>query len=87
MFTLGSAWATAIELGGRNAAVLGAVMNTAGQLGGILSPIVLAYIVDRFGNWNIPLHVLSVLYFIAAFSWIVIKPEQARDTSMLNHKQ
>jgi ACS family glucarate transporter-like MFS transporter len=87
MFTLGSAWATAIELGGRNAAVLGAVMNTAGQVGGILSPIALAYIVDRSGNWNMPLHVLSVLYFIAAFSWIVIKPEQARDTSMLNHKQ
>lgn len=76
MFTLGSAWATAIELGGRNAATSGAVMNTAGQLGGILSPIALAYIVDRFGNWNIPLHVLSVLYLLAAFSWLFIRSER-----------
>ncbi len=76
MFTLGSAWATAIELGGRNSATLGAIMNTAGQLGGILSPIALAYIVDRFGNWSMPLHVLSGLYFVAAFSWILIKPER-----------
>jgi MFS family permease len=75
MFTLAPAWATAIELGGRNSAVLSATMNTAGQIGGILSPIVLAYIVDRSGNWSMPLHVLSGLYFIAAACWIFINPE------------
>ena len=37
MFTLAAAWAVAIELGGRNSAVLSATMNTAGQIGGILS--------------------------------------------------
>src|SRR2546430_1892226 len=49
MFTLAPSWATAIDLGGTHAAVLSATMNTAGQVGGILSPIVLAYIVDRLG--------------------------------------
>ena len=76
MFTLAPAWATAIELGGKNSAVLSATMNTAGQIGGILSPIVLAYIVDRLGSWNMPLHVLSALYFIAAVCWILINPER-----------
>ncbi|MFL6462935.1 MAG: MFS transporter, partial [Bryobacteraceae bacterium] len=38
MFTLAPAWATAIELGGKNSAVLSATMNTAGQIGGMLSP-------------------------------------------------
>jgi ACS family glucarate transporter-like MFS transporter len=74
MFTLAPAWATAIELGGRNSAVLSATMNTAGQIGGILSPIVLAYIVDRLGNWSMPLHILSALYLIAAICWIFINP-------------
>lgn len=77
MFTLAPAWAVAIELGGSNSAVLSATMNTAGQVGGILSPIVLAYIVARFGNWDAPLHVLSCLYLMAAVSWILIKPERA----------
>jgi MFS transporter, ACS family, glucarate transporter len=77
MFTLAPAWATAIELGGRNSAVLSATMNTAGQIGGILSPIVLAYIVDRFGNWSMPLHILSALYFIAAICWTFINPAAA----------
>ncbi len=74
MFTLAPAWATAIELGGRNSALLSATMNTAGQIGGMLSPIVLAYIVDRLGSWSMPLHVLSGLYLIAAVCWIFINP-------------
>jgi MFS transporter, ACS family, glucarate transporter len=78
MFTLASAWATAIELGGRNSAVLSATMNTAGQIGGILSPIVLAYIVDRLGSWNMPLHILSALYLMAAICWIFIHPKPSR---------
>lgn len=77
MFTLAPAWATAIELGGKNSAVLSATMNTTGQIGGILSPIVLAYIVDRFGNWSMPLHVLSGLYLMAAISWAFINPERS----------
>jgi MFS transporter, ACS family, glucarate transporter len=79
MFTLAPAWATAIELGGRNSAVLSATMNTAGQIGGILSPIVLAYIVDRVGNWSMPLHILSCLYLMAAICWIFINPKRSRD--------
>jgi len=75
MFTLASAWATAIDLGRENSAVLSATMNTAGQLGGMLSPVVLAYIVDRLGNWNLPLEILSGLYLMAAVCWIFIKPE------------
>ena len=78
MFTLAPAWATAIELGGPNAAVLSATMNTAGQIGGILSPIVLAYIVDRLGNWSLPLQILAGLYLVASICWIFIHPERRR---------
>ncbi len=81
MFTLAPAWATAVDLGGRNPAVLSATMNTAGQVGGILSPIVLAYIVERFGNWSMPLHILSCLYVMAAISWLVIRPTRAAETA------
>lgn len=84
MFTLAPAWVTAIELGGRNSGTLSATMNTAGQIGGILSPIVLAYIVDRLGNWSMPLQVLSGLYFVAALCWILIHPERSRP-ALLQH--
>jgi nitrate/nitrite transporter NarK len=74
MFTLAPAWATAIDLGGRHSGVLSATMNTAGQIGGILSPIVLAYIVDRLGDWSLPLEILAGLYFISALCWLIIHP-------------
>ncbi|MFL6416021.1 MAG: MFS transporter [Bryobacteraceae bacterium] len=83
MFTLAPAWATAIHLGGKNSGALSATMNTAGQVGGMLSPVVLAYIVDRWGNWSLPLHILSGLYLIAAVSWLLIRPERAEDDT--NH--
>ncbi len=85
MFTLAPAWATAIHLGGKNSGALSATMNTAGQVGGMLSPVVLAYIVDRWGNWSLPLHILSCLYLMAAVSWLLIRPERAEDdTTLLN---
>ena len=70
MFTLAPSWASCIEIGGRNSGVLSATMNTAGQVGGILSPIVLAYVVDRTGNWALPLYILGGYYLVAAFCWL-----------------
>jgi MFS family permease len=74
MFTLAPSWSTAIGLGGRNTALLSSVMNTAGQVGAFFSPLVLAFLVDRTGNWSLPLHVLSGLYLIAAVCWLLIRP-------------
>jgi len=76
MFTLAPSWATAIGLGGRNTGLLSAVMNTSGQVGGVFSPIVLAFLVDRYGDWSLPLHVLSALYFLAAICWLFIEPRR-----------
>ena len=75
MFTLAPSWATAISLGGSNAGLMGAVMNTAGQIGGILSPIVLAQLVKHFGDWSLPLYVLAGLYAVAAVCWLFIRPD------------
>jgi MFS family permease len=79
MFTLAPSWATAIDLGGSNAAVLSATMNTAGQVGGILSPIVLAQIVERYKDWNLPLYILAGLYLMASVSWLLIQPSRAAE--------
>jgi MFS family permease len=78
MFTLAPSWSTAIGLGGTNAGLMGAVMNTAGQIGGILSPIVLSRLVGRFNDWSLPLIVLSGLYLIASVCWLFIQPERGK---------
>ena len=75
MFTLAPSWSTAIGLGGRNTALLSSVMNTSGQAGAFFSPLVLAFLVDRTGNWSLPLHVLSALYLMAAVCWLFIRAD------------
>ena len=76
MLTLAPAWASAVDVGGRHAGVTAGVMNTVGQVGGILSPIVLAYLVDATNNWNFPLLVLAGIYAVAGIAWLAINPEQ-----------
>jgi MFS family permease len=76
MFTLAPSWAACIDIGGRHSAVLAAAMNTSGQIGGILSPIVLAYLVDAFANWALPLYVMAGLYLMASVCWLFIHPER-----------
>jgi len=76
MLTLAPAWASAVDVGGHHAGVTARVMNTVGQVGGILSPIVLAYLVDATGDWNLPLIVLAGIYAVDAIAWLMINPEQ-----------
>jgi len=76
MLTLAPAWASAVDVGGRHAGVTAGVMNTVGQVGGILSPIVLAYLVDATNDWNLPLLVLAGIYAMAGIAWLTINPEQ-----------
>ena len=81
MFTLGAAFSLCIDFGKENSAVMTATMNTAGQVGGMLSPIVLAYLVQQFGDWSLPLYLMSGLYGAAVLSWVLIG-RQVRDTML-----
>lgn len=76
MCTLAPSWATSIGLGGENAAMLSAVMNTSGNIGGVLSPVVLAVLVERYHDWNLPLYVVSGFYAMACLCWFWIRPER-----------
>jgi len=79
--SLGPSWATTMDIGGEHAGVVSACMNTAGQIGGVLSPIVLAFAVERFGNWNAPLYSYGVLYFAGACCWWFVDPGRRISTA------
>ncbi len=76
MFTLAPSWATCIDIGGRYSGVLSAAMNTSGNLGGFLSPIIAAYIVETYGDWSMALYVLAGLYLMAAVCWVFIRADK-----------
>lgn len=74
MFTLAASWAACIDIGGRSSGVVSAAMNTMGQAGGVLSPIVLAVLVERFDNWSLPLYVMAGLYAASSVCWLFVDP-------------
>jgi MFS transporter, ACS family, glucarate transporter len=82
MFTLAASWATCIDIGGRHSGVISAVMNTSGQVGGILSPILLAYIMEWFADWKLPLLIMCALYAMAAAAWLFVDPNRALDLEL-----
>jgi MFS family permease len=74
---LAAAWNTVVDVGGLHSGVVGATMNTAGQVAGFLSPLVTGYIVQYYGNWNAPLYITGFLYLFGAMFWLGINPKQA----------
>jgi len=76
MFTLGAAWGTVIEIGRNHVGVVGATMNSVGNLAAMLNPLIVAYSVEWFGNWNLPLYLMGVLFLLGAFCWTMVNPEE-----------
>lgn len=76
MFTLSASWAACIDIGGRHTAVVSAAMNTTGQVGSILSPVVAAWVVTHFSSWQMPLIIMGGLYVASAIFWMFVDPRK-----------
>lgn len=76
MFTLSASWAACIDIGGQHTAVLSASMNTTGQIGSILSPVVTGWVVTHFSNWQTPLLIMGGLYVLSAIFWALVDPRK-----------
>ena len=69
--TVGVSWAIPLDIGGDFAGSVAAVMNTAGNIGGAISPARLAYLVQAYG-WNVPFFVAAALSIAAAALFLKI---------------
>ena len=76
-FLLGAAWGTCLDIGGRRSGAVSAAMNTSGQIGSILSPILVAEVVRRFSRWSAPLYVTGVLFLLGAVCWLWVDPTKS----------
>lgn len=73
------AWAVCLEIGGRHAGVVSGAMNTFGNLGGALSPVVVGWSVQNLGSWTPSLLSIAVCYLLAAGCWLLVDPERPID--------
>jgi MFS family permease len=68
------AWAVCLAVGGRHAGVVSGTMNTFGNLGGVMSPLVVGWCLEAWGSWEAPLYTVAALYVLAALCWLGIDP-------------
>jgi len=76
-FLLGAAWGTCIDIAGPHAGLVTAVMNTAGQVGAVLSPIILPLFLKQTPrNWTTPMLIMGGLYLAGAVCWLFVDPDR-----------
>ena len=64
-----SMWSLPTDIGGRFAGTLGGWMNSAGAVGGMLSPLVAAKVSIAHG-WNATFMVFGAIYLLGALAWL-----------------
>jgi MFS family permease len=76
-FLLGAAWGTCLDIAGHDAGLVTGAMNSAGQLGAFLSPIILSYFLPEGAeDWATPLYIAGGLYLAGSVCWLFIDPRR-----------
>src|SRR5439155_5663622 len=71
---LGACWAVPVDVAVNHAGVVTGFMNTFGNLGGLVGPIVIGVAVDRWHSWTFPFYVTAIVYAAGAMAWLTIDP-------------
>jgi MFS family permease len=68
------AWAVCLDVGRRYAGVVTGFMNTVGNVGGALSPLVVGYVVKASGSWAPPFYVMAAVFSFGVVMWLLVDP-------------
>jgi MFS transporter, ACS family, glucarate transporter len=71
--TVGVSWAIPLDIGGDFAGSIASIMNTFGNLGGAISPVLLGYLLGGYG-WNVPFTISAFLCLVAIFFCFGVDP-------------
>jgi MFS family permease len=74
-------WSTAVEVGGRCGGMGAAILNTGGNLGGLVAPIVTP-ILAGYLDWQASFGLAAVIAFVGALCWFGVDPAQRTGAGM-----
>ena len=75
-FTFNASWAACHDIGGAYAGSVAGWMNFWGNVGGVLAPIVTAWIATTYG-WQSAIVFTSLSALIGVGAWALVKPDQS----------
>ena len=74
--TLSACWAVCIDTAKEYAGTVSGCMNTFGNLGGALSPLLVGVFLERFHSWQWSFYAASAVYWMGALFWLRIDPTE-----------
>jgi MFS transporter, ACS family, glucarate transporter len=77
--TLPVAFAVCVDIGKQNSGTVAGAMNFAGQLGGFFITIIFGTIVEKTGNFNVPLFLIAGCLAVASLLWFKIDASKSLD--------
>jgi MFS family permease len=73
--TIGPMWAIPMDIAPEHAGTASGMMNTGSALAAILSPVVGGFLIDRFGNWDLPFFGSMLLMGLGVILAFRMQPE------------
>jgi nitrate/nitrite transporter NarK len=75
-FGQGANWSSIVDIGGRHAGIAAGLINTVGNMGHFLQPVIGQWVFNTFG-WNALFVVYAAFFAIAASLWLFIDPTRS----------
>ncbi len=72
-FCMSATWSSVMSLGGRFSGSVSGWINLWGNIGGVLAPIVTAFLVEAYG-WNDMFAITALFGTLVVVCWLVVKP-------------
>jgi MFS family permease len=76
-------WIATMDIAPDYAGSASALMNAAGAVAGILSPVAFGFILDRTGSWTMPFGVSMALLLLGAITAFWIRPDHQLETDAM----
>jgi len=71
-----SCWSMCHDVGGSRAGTVTGCMNTFGNIGGAISPLVVGYAVDWWHSWTVPFYVTAGVYVFGGIMTLLVNPNK-----------
>jgi nitrate/nitrite transporter NarK len=69
-------WSMCHDVGGSSAGTVTGCMNTFGNIGGAISPLVVGYAVDWWHSWTIPFFITAGVYVFGGIMTLLVNPNK-----------
>ncbi|HMV48483.1 MAG TPA: MFS transporter [Blastocatellia bacterium] len=71
-----AAWSVCLDVGRRYAGIVTGFMNTVGNIGGAIAPLVVGYAVKNQHSWTLPFYLTAAVFLFGIVMWLLVDPYQ-----------